>query len=448
MPRPANGDGVRGHHMRVAFLIHTAYGIGGTIRTTCNLAGQLAADGHEVQIISVFRHRDRPLIDHDPRVRLRHLADIRGGGTERLAGDPRHLRPSRLFPASDPRHGMYTELTDDLIGRCLAGLDADADVVVGTRPGLNVHLARQAPRRLVRVAQEHLTLDSHAPGLVRRLRREYPRLDAVTTTTEADADAYRRRLPGVPVVAVPNSVPAGPVAPSDCTAPVVVAAGRLAPGKRYDDLIRAFARVCAVRPDWSLRLYGAGERRASLEELVRELGVGANVSLMGAVSPLEPEFAKASVLAVTSTLESFGMTIVEGMRAGLPVVATDCPLGPREIVGHGVDGLLVPPRDVPAIAAALLRLVEDDELRRSMGRSALAASERYDPVVIAARHVRLFEELLEGRARGGARPRAAARAATGLVLGGFLSAAGLARAAGGKARRSLRRKPDRNHSIR
>lgn len=432
--------------MRIAFLIHTAYGIGGTIRTTCNLAGQLAADGHDVQVVSVFRHRDRPLIDHDPRVRMRYLADIRDGGTDRLAADPRHLRPSRFFPASDPRHGMYTALTDDLIGECLA--DLDTDVVVGTRPGLNVHLARQAPRRLVRVAQEHLTLDSHAPRLLRRLRREYPRLDAVTTTTEADAASYRRRLPGVPVVSVPNSVPAGLVAPSDCSAPVVVAAGRLAAGKRYDDLIRAFARVCAVRPDWTLRLYGAGERRASLEALVRELGVGANVTLMGAVSPLEPEFAKASVLAVTSTLESFGMTIVEGMRAGLPVVATDCPLGPREIVDHGVDGLLVPPRDVPAIAAALLRLVEDDDMRRSMGRAALAASERYDPAVIAARHVRLFGELLEGRARSGARPRAAARAAVGLTLGGLLSAAGLARTVGGKARRSLRRKPDGNHSIR
>jgi len=426
--------------MRIAFLIHTAYGIGGTIRTTCNLAGQLAADGHDVQVISVFRHRDRPLFAYHQGVRLRHLADIRPGRPDRLDDDPRHARPSAVFPSSDGRHDMYSALTDDLIGSCLARLDAD--VVVGTRPGLNVHLARQAPRRLVRVAQEHLTLDSHPARLVRRLRREYPRLDAVTTTTEADAAAYRRKLPGVPVTAVPNSAPAGSVTPSDCSAPVIVAAGRLAVGKRYDDLIRAFALVHAARPDWSLRLYGSGGQRASLEALVAELGLGGPVTLMGAVSPLEPEFAKASVLAVTSTLESFGMTIVEGMRAGLPVVATDCPLGPREIIEDGVDGLLVPPRDVAAIAAALLRLVEDDDRRRAMGRAALAAAERYDPAVIAARHVGLFQGLLDARTRPGARSRAVARTVVASALGGLLSVAGLARTAGGKARGSLPRMGD------
>lgn len=244
----------------------------------------------------------------------------------------------------------------------------------------------------------------------------------------------------MPVTAVPNSAPAGTVTPSDCSAPVVVAAGRLAEGKRYDDLIRAFATVCAARPDWSLRLYGSGGKRAGLEALVEELGIGKHVTLMGPVSPLESEFAQASVLAVTSTLEAFGMTIVEGMRAGLPVVATDCPLGPREIIQGGVDGLLVPPRDVPAIAAALLALVEDDERRQAMGRAALASAERYDPAVIAARHLRLFHSLLDARERPAARLRAALRAGAGRALGGVLSAPGLARAAAGKARRRLPRK--------
>jgi glycosyltransferase involved in cell wall biosynthesis len=421
--------------MRIAFLIHTAYGIGGTVRTTCNLAGQLAADGHEVEVISVFRHRDRPLFDYHPRVRLRHLADLREHSPDGVADHPRHQHPSAVFPASDGRHRMYSALTDDLIGGCLTALDAD--VVVGTRPGLNVHLARQAPRRLVRVGQEHLTLDTHPGRLLRRLRRDYPALDAVTTTTEADAAAYRRKLPGVPVTAVPNGAPAGPGAPSDCTEPVVVAAGRLAEGKRYDDLIRAFATVCAVRPDWNLRLYGSGGERASLAALVEELGIGEHVTLMGAVSPLEPELARASVLVVTSTLESFGMTIVEGMRAGLPVVATDCPLGPREIIHDGVDGLLVPPRDTAAIAAALLRLIEDGDRRQAMGRAALAAAERYDPAVIAERHVRLFQRLLAARDRPGARLRAASRAAAGRTLGAALSAVDLAGGAVGKARRRL-----------
>jgi glycosyltransferase involved in cell wall biosynthesis len=418
--------------MRITFLIHTTYGIGGTIRTVRNLAARLA-DEHEVEIVSVFRDRDRPEFTYDPRIRLRDLVDIRKGSPDSVLDDPRHQQPSAVFPSSDRRHALYSPITDERIGACLAGLDTD--VVVGTRPGLNVHLARQAPRGLVRVAQEHLTLDTHSTRLVLALRRHYPGLDAVTTTTEADAAVYRRRMPGVRVAAVPNSVPPTDAAPSDRTAPVVVAAGRLAPAKRYDDLIRAFALVRDRRPDWTLRLYGSGRERAMLAALVTELGLGDHVRLMGAVSPIEPELAKASVLAVTSTMESFGMTLVEGMRAGLPVVSTDCPLGPREIIDHGVNGLLVPPRDIDAIATALLSLIEDDKRRQEMGRAALAAAERYDPAVIARRHVALFQSLLDDRARGGARPRAVIRASAGRTLGAFLSAGDMTGAAVRKAAR-------------
>ncbi|WP_328916833.1 MULTISPECIES: glycosyltransferase family 4 protein [unclassified Streptomyces] len=421
--------------MRITFLIHTAYGIGGTIRTTCNLAGQLVGE-HEVEIVSVFRHRDDLVFDFDPRIRMRYLADIRKSSPDSVLDHPLHARPSAVFPSSDSRSAMYSALTDELIGATLAELDSD--VVVGTRPGLNVHLARQAPRRLVRVAQEHLTLDTHPARLVRTLRRGYPGLDAVTCTTVADAAAYRRRLPGVPVSAVPNSAPASTLPPSDCSAPVVVAAGRLAEGKRYDDLIRAFATVRAARPDWTLRVYGSGPKRASLAALIKELDVGKHVTLMGPVSPLEPELAKASVLAVTSTVESFGMTIVEAMRAGLPVVSTDCPLGPREIITDGVDGLLVPPGDVDAIAAALLALAEDDERRRAMGRAALASAERFDPARIADRHLRLYQSLLAARSRRGARLSAALRAGVGRTLGALLSGRDLARAMAGKVRRRLR----------
>jgi glycosyltransferase involved in cell wall biosynthesis len=423
--------------MRIAFLINNAYGLGGTVRTICTLAGQLAAE-HEVQVVSVFRDRDEPAFGYDPRVRLHHLADLRAHSRDHVRDDPRRGVPSAVFPSSDRRHAEYSALTDELIGRWLA--DPGADVLVGTRPGLNVHLARQAPRGVVRVAQEHLTLDTHSTRLVLALRRAYPRLDAVTTTTEGDAAAYRRRLPGLRVTAVPNGVPepAGP--PSDGTAPVVVAAGRLAEAKRYDDLIRAFAVVAAARPDWSLRLYGGGVKRAALAALVTELGLDKHVTLMGQVTPIEPELAKASLLAVTSTLESFGMTLVEGMRAGLPVVATDCPLGPREIVQDGVNGLLVPPRDIDAIAAALLSLIEDDERRAAMGRAALESSAAYDPARVAARHVRLFEALLADRARPGFRVRAAARAGACRTFGAFLTVSDTAGAALRKAGRLRRAK--------
>ncbi|MET7937668.1 glycosyltransferase family 4 protein [Streptomyces sp. NPDC005322] len=385
--------------MHISFLIHNAYGIGGTIRTTYNLARTLS-EQHDVEIVSVFRHRDQPVFDPGPNVRISHLVDIRRNSPTYDGADPDYARPAKVFPASEGRYKQYGVLTDRRIADHLRRLDAD--IVVGTRPGLNVHIAREARRGPVRVAQEHLTLSTHSKGLKRALRAVYPRLDAVTTVTEADAETYRRqmRLPGVRVESVPNSVPEPGLEPADGTGKWVVAAGRLAPVKRYDLLIRAFAKVSAARPDWRLRIYGGGAQHAKLRALIDKLGLYNHVYLMGPANPLDPEWAKGSIAAVTSSLESFGMTIVEAMRCGLPVVSTDCPHGPAEIINNGVDGRLVPTGDTNAIAAALLDLINDDELRQQMGQAALKDSARFDPSRVAGRYESLFADLA---ARGGLR---------------------------------------------
>ncbi len=412
--------------MHISFLIHNAYGIGGTIRTTFNLARTLS-ERHDVEIVSVLRHRDAPVFSLGPRVTLRHLVDIRESSPTYDGADPAYARPAKVFPSAEGRFGQYSELTDRRIAQHLNGIEAD--VVVGTRPGLNVHIAKQARRGPVRIGQEHLTLDTHSRALKLALRGAYPRLDAVTTVTEADARAYRRtlRLPGVRVEAVPNSVPASGLEPADGSGKWVVAAGRLARVKRYDILIRAFARVAAERPDWRLRIYGGGAEKAALRDLIDELGLYNHVFLMGPANPLEPEWAKGSIAAVSSSLESFGMTIVEAMRSGLPVVATDCPHGPGEIIRDGVDGRLVPVNDPEALAGSLLELINDDAARKRMGGAALTASARFDPATVAERYESLFGDLLTQRR--GSRVRGTLHRTRGALLSGAYATKDAARAA-------------------
>nr|WP_255519077.1 glycosyltransferase [Kitasatospora sp. SID7827] len=238
------------------------------------------------------------------------------------------------------------------------------------------------------------------------MARAYPRLDLVTTVTEADALTFRTTtpVPGVPVLCVPNSVPEPPVRPADPASRLVVGAGRLDPVKRYDLLIRAFDRLRDEFPDWRLRIYGQGTERAALRALISDLRATERILLMGSAAPLDPEWAKGSIAAVTSERESFGMTVVEAMRCGLPVVATDCPVGPREIIRDGEDGLLVPTGDVDGITAGLRTLMADPALRARMAAAALDGSRRYDPGRIAERYAGLFRE---AAARRGLRPAGA-----------------------------------------
>ncbi|UXY25297.1 glycosyltransferase family 4 protein [Streptomyces sp. HUAS TT20] len=391
--------------MKITFLIHNVYGIGGTIRTTLNLAAALA-DRHEVTIVSMLRHRARPRFAIDPRVTVVPLVDIRDDSAD--TADPLLHRPAEVFPTAEKRYGQYSRLTDRRAEQYVRA--CDADVIIGTRPGVNVYLARFAPPRALRIAQEHLTHDSHSTKLRAQLARHYRRLDAVVTTTEADAAVYRAkmRLPGVRVLAIPNGVPDLGLPAADSSAKVIAAAGRLARGKRFDLLIEAFAEVAAKHPDWTLRIYGAGADKSRLRQLIDDHELGGRAVLMGVASPIEAEFAQASIVASASEAESFGMTLVEAMRCGVPVVAADCPLGPAEIIHDGVDGRLVPVGDRQALATALLDLIADEPDRRRMGRAARRAAHRFDPARIAQLYEDLFADLAATRASRG-RQRAMAK---------------------------------------
>ncbi|MEV0926580.1 glycosyltransferase family 4 protein [Streptomyces spongiicola] len=395
--------------MKVSFLIHTIYGIGGTIRTTVNLAEELAGR-HEVEIVSVFRHRDEPLFAIDPRITVVPLVDTRPSSPGNETKHPLALEPSECVPPHEARFAEYSRLTDGRVREHYAV--SDADVVIGTRPGLVAYVARCAPARAVLIGQEHMTHHHHSPELRSELRPHLAALDAFVTVSEGDAAVWRERmpLPGTRVLAIPNSVPEPVVPVSDLGGTTVVAAGRLAAEKQYDVLIEAFARVVAVRPEWTLRICGWGRQKERLRRRIDELGLHNHVHLMGPRSPIEPEWVKGAIAVSTSRHESFGMTLVEAMRCGLPVVSTDCDYGPREIVADGVDGLLVPVGDRGAVAAALLRLIDDEPLRRRMGAAARSHAARFDPGPVAKRYEELFAVLGAGTRT---HPAATAPATTG-----------------------------------
>jgi glycosyltransferase involved in cell wall biosynthesis len=378
--------------VKISFLIHTIYGIGGTIRTTLNLAGELAGR-HEVEIVSVFRHRDPPAFPIDPRITVVPVVDIRPANPLNDRQDPLFAEPSRAFPRSEARYKEYNRLIDDRVRAHYAA--SDADVVIGTRPGLVAYVAQFAPASAVRIGQEHMTHNHHKAALREEMYEHLDAIDAFVTVSEGDAKAWRDKmpLPATRVLSIPNSVPEPSVRPSDGTGRTIVAAGRLGAEKQFDVLIDAFARVAAVRPGWTLRIHGSGDRREALLDRIHELGLYNEIHLMGPCSPMESEWVKGAVAASASRHESFGMTLVEAMRCGVPVVSADCDYGPREIITDGIDGLLVPVGDAGAMARGLLRLVDDEDLRRDMAAAAVRNARRFDPGVVAKRYETLFEEL-------------------------------------------------------
>ncbi|MFC7279499.1 glycosyltransferase family 4 protein [Paractinoplanes rhizophilus] len=384
--------------MKVLFLINDAFGIGGTIKTTFNLGAALAARGHHIEILSTGRRRDVPKLPVDPAIRLMSLVEMRTGHADHVQDAPGRGEPPKVYPKSDFRAADYDRYIEDRYRRYLRA--SDADVIIATRPGLIAYLAEFAPKSKIKIGQEHLVRGQHRAALRERMPRYLRGLDALVTVSRRDADDYRKnvRLRRTQLAFIPNGIPAPGVPPSDGRAKLVVAAGRLVKSKRYDVLLHAFAKVVAERPDWQLRIYGDGTEAPALRALVLELGLHNHVRMMGQIAPIEPEWAKGSIAAVASDREPFGMTLVEAMRCGVPVVSTDAPYGPGEILRDGEDGLLTPVGDPDAMGDALLRLINDEDLRRRMGAAALRNSARYDPALVATQYEDLFSEL-SGRKR-------------------------------------------------
>ena len=139
--------------------------------------------------------------------------------------------------------------------------------------------------------------------------------------------------------------------------PSILGIGRLVKEKRFDILIRAFAQEVHRGIDCHLILLGKGPEHLKLESLARELGVAARVFFAGFQMNPYPFIRAANVLAVSSDYEGLGMVLLEAMAIGTPVISTDCPSGPREILEEGHNGILVSVGDWESLGAAIARML-------------------------------------------------------------------------------------------
>ncbi|AGL17835.1 group 1 glycosyl transferase protein [Actinoplanes sp. N902-109] len=382
-------------------MLHNAYGTGGTIRTVVNQANALCA-AHDVEIASVYQTGAEPVFPLDPRVRLVSLTGLRDDGsrwTDKPGTNSRFWRKTRRFRNPMPqRHDFRYRRWDPVVDfHVIRYFRAQRDaVLVTTRPALNLMAAWFAPRRLVRVGQDHMNFGSYKPPLQAAIVRAYPRLAAVAVLTRADEAEYRAALAdGVRLVRIPNGVPAAVAVPDQERAPVVLAAGRLNRQKGFDLLIEAFATVHERHPEWQLHIFGWGKAREKLAAQIEASGLGGTVRLRGLTRDLDAEFAKVSVFALSSRKEGLPMVLLEAMGAGLPVVSFDCPTGPAEVVEDGVNGLLVPAEDVAGLAAGLCRLIEHPDEREKFGTAARGTSAQFAIPAVAARWEALFTELAQ-----------------------------------------------------
>lgn len=358
---------------RLALLL-LSLSAGGVERATVRLAGELARRGFAVDLL-VCRPRGELRDAVPPGVRVVPLADagtVRGRlAALRAAG---RAWPALLRPVLLALHASRALRHLPALVRYLQAERPAALLSAKTPVNLMALWARRragVPLRLV--VSERVQLSAIATAdrpakrsaLPRLAARFYPEADAIVTVSGGVADdlAALIGLDRARVTVVYNAVVdaafagrAAQPAPhpwlEDGGAPVLLAVGRLHRDKDYPTLLRAFARLRRQRPV-RLLVLGEGPQRAELQALADRLGIGDAVAMPGFCANPMAAMARAAVLALTSRSEGFGNVLAEALACGCPVVSTDCPSGPREILDGGRYGRLTPVGDADALAAAL-----------------------------------------------------------------------------------------------
>jgi GalNAc-alpha-(1->4)-GalNAc-alpha-(1->3)-diNAcBac-PP-undecaprenol alpha-1,4-N-acetyl-D-galactosaminyltransferase len=349
---------------------------GGSERVMSILASYWAGRGHDVAL-ATFEPAETDFFPLDTRVRRFEIGETGAAGVGWLR-------------ANRERRQALREVVRDV----------QPDVVLSFLYTMNL-LAIMAARDLAPVIVAERTDPRYFPverwqSAARRVL--YPRAAAVVVQTEDVLDGWAQRVArGAPAFAVPNPALSPAESAEWAGTPLperfVASVGRLERGKGFDVLIDAFARIAPGHPNWSLVILGEGEERDRLQTQAAALQLGERVLLPG-IGDTSALLGHAEVFATASRVEGFPNGLLEAMAHGLPVVATDCHSGPREILSDGADGYLTPVDNAGALAEALDQLLADEGLRRELGGRASGVLERYGLERVASRWEDVFAAVL------------------------------------------------------
>ncbi|MEJ1160752.1 glycosyltransferase family 4 protein [Prosthecomicrobium sp. N25] len=339
---------------------------GGAEKVISSMANYWAVQGHRVTIINLESNAAPPFHPLLPVVTVVGL----GLGIRRRR-----------------RHEEVVKVLQRLVNLRRAISAAEPDVVIAflTRMNVMTLLATRGLGIPVIVSERNNPREQDIHFIWNRLRSLlYRHASGVTALTQEALDFYPAPIRKKGAV-IPNAFDAPPSQAERGGEKILVAVGRLVRQKGFDLLIQAYALAARDLPEWKLVIWGEGPERERLEALRDRLGLNDRIVLPGITPRPYSWIDDAHVFVLSSRFEGFANVVGEALSAGLPVIAFDCDWGPRQMVRPDVNGLLVPPQDVDALASALRELLPDRARQDRMARAARASMVAYSTHSVMAK---------------------------------------------------------------
>lgn len=378
--------------MKIIYIVRSLHSVGGIERTLSDKANWMVARGHQVMFVTYLQGNDSINFPLDKRVQLFDLAC----STFSMYKYPIYYRLFYFL--------KLQKLFRERLKRVLDNYKPDLVVLAIPSAEDFVWDLMKVTQSAKVIIESHITFDYFLMGKSftdRLLYFLFPPLKAIRMAdmlialTENDASCWRRhKISNVLVVPNPVTYYADSIDDITKERSRIIAVGRLASQKRFDRLIEAFSLISNRYPEWYIDIYGEGELRGTLGSVIKTKGLVGRINILNFVQDIYTEYMKSQFLVLSSDYEGFGLVITEAMACGIPVVSTNCPFGPSDIIDDGKTGFLSK-MEIEDLAEKMEWMISHKEERVKMGENAYKKAAQYRKEIVMPRWEETYKSLLK-----------------------------------------------------
>ncbi|MBQ9012297.1 MAG: glycosyltransferase [Bacilli bacterium] len=373
--------------MKKVTILALHLGYGGIENAIATLANQLCTK-YDVEILSVYRLYNEPVFDLDERVKINYISNIKPNKKEMLF----YLKKknySKLFKGlgQSIKTGYVKYIKTASYLRKL-----DTDVIISTRTVHNFLVSRFVNKDVRKIAWEH-NHHNNKNKYIKRLVSSCKKMDYFVPVSIELEEFYKKYL-GKKVFYIPNGLDSIPKKASKLDNKNIISVGRLSKEKGFDDLLRVFKRLVSKDSELRLNIVGDGVEKNNLLELAKELKLGDKVVFHGYQNKeyINDLLLNSSLYVMTSHTESFGLVLIESMSYGVPCISYTSAQGANEIIDDGINGYLIEDRNEDEMIDKINLIMEDDKLRKKLGRAAKKRSLDYSSDVVLEKWSKLINK--------------------------------------------------------
>ncbi len=365
----------RGNIMKkITFLmLHLNYG--GIEKQVTTLANELSKE-YKIEIISLYNILSgKSFYELDERINVKYIFNSGPNRSEIKNA----LKKFKLINLVSELRKAFKMLYTKYFGLKKIINKLNTDILISSR----IEFSKQIKRDdIITISQEHSFNDEKK--YIKKVKRSFKHIKYLVVMTKGAKQRYDEWLKEEKVkpevVVIPNMIKENKTGKtSTLTNNQIISVGRLEEVKDFYTLILVFSVIVKKYPNYVLKIIGEGSMREKLEEQIKNCNLKKKVILTGKLNENEinNEFLKSDIFVLTSKSESFSLVLCEAMNYGIPCVAFDVDVGPREIIQNGKNGFLIEDRNIDLMIKKIDELLSNDEIRKNFGANALESVKKF-----------------------------------------------------------------------